>query len=361
MMILSRKKLFTIISSLLMVISMSLLWGCGNATVEKNGTKQHKGIIEDSLGRKIELKLPIKSSVVACSHDIELISSVGNSLDRVIGVDAPTFKDKVAYGNRWKENQLIGQNQRNLNYEKIVELKPDVVILPHNGSWQEAEKQLAPFDIKVVVINAYYTGEFRKNCEMIGKLYGQEKEAEEFVSFFEKQLAYVKQQLKNVPKRKVYFEYRSENLSVTPGRPYYKMVEYSGVKNIFDDAANPRIDGEEILRRNPDYVIKASEANVFATYLPPSLEEFKLRKKRLLKRAGWEDLNAVKKDNILLLSHYAFGGAAEITGSLYMAKFVYPEYLPDLHPEQVMKTWVEKYQHQKYVEGHTYPRFKLED
>lgn len=335
--------------------------GCSTKEGDTQAVKQHKEIIVDSLGRKVELNLPIKSSVVACSHDIELISSIGNSLDKIIGVDKPTFSDKEAYGNRWKESQLIGQNQRNLNYEKIVELKPDVVILPHNGSWQEAEKQLAPFGIKVVVINAYYTAEFRKNCEMIGKIYGQKKEAEEFISYFEDKLAYVEKQLKNVPKRKVYFEYRSENLSVTTGRPYYRMIEYSGVKNIFDDAVNPKIDGEEILRRNPDYVVKASEVNVFATYAPPSIEEFKQRKERLLKRAGWEDLNAVKNDKILLLSHYAFGGAAEITGSLYMAKFVYPEYLPDLHPEEVMKTWITKYQHQKYVEGHTYPRFGLKD
>lgn len=355
------KRKSVILVVVLFIISL-LVCSCGsNKNTEKKEAIQNRQVITDSLGRKIELNLPIKSSVVACSHDIELIASIGNSLEKIIGVDAPTFRDKAAYGNRWQENQQIGQNQRNLNYEKIVELKPDIVVLPHNGSWQDAEKKLEPFGIKVVVINAYYTGDFRKNCELIGKLYGQEKEAEEFVSYFEKQLAYVQKQLKNVPKRKVYFEYRSANVSVTPGRPYYKMVEYSGVKNIFDDANNPRIDGEEILRRNPDYVIKASEENARGAYTPPSLEEFKARKKRLLDRAGWEDLNAVKNDRILLLSHYAFGGASEITGSLYMAKFVYPEYLPDLHPEQVMKTWVEKYMHNKHLEGHTYPRFSYTD
>lgn len=343
------------------IICTMLVAGCGGSQDNTAKIKQQKGIIVDSVGRKVELNLPVKSSVAACSHDIELISSIGKSLDKVIGVDLPTFNDKVAYGDRWKKEQLIGQNQRNLNYERIVALNPDIVILPHNGSWKEAEKQLAPFGIKVVVLNGYYTGEFRKNCEMIGKIYGEEAAAEEFVSYFEDKLNYVKKQLKDVPKRTVYFEYRNENLSVTPGRPYYKMVEYSGVKNIFDDAKNPKIDGEEILRRNPQYVVKASEANVFATYMPPTEEEYKLRKERLLKRAGWEDLDAVKNDKILLLSHYAFGGAGEITGSLYMAKYVYPEYLPDLHPEQVMKEWMTKYQHQKYVEGHTYPKFGLND
>lgn len=61
------------------------------------------------------------------------------------------------------------------------------------------------------------------------------------------------------------------------------------------------------------------------------------------------------------MSHYAFGGACELVGTMYIAKFLYPEYLPDLHPEEIFKTWVTKYQRLPYIEGHTYPRFTMED
>ncbi len=44
---------------------------------------------------------------------------------------------------------------------------------------------------------------------------------------------------------------------------------------------------------------------------------------------------------------------------MYIAKFLYPEQLPDLHPEDVFKVWLEKYQHLPYVAGHTYPAFPL--
>ena len=39
----------------------------------------------------------------------------------------------------------------------------------------------------------------------------------------------------------------------------------------------------------------------------------------------------------------------------------YPEYLPDLHPENVFKDWLTKYQHLDYIAGHTYPAFKLDE
>ena len=44
-----------------------------------------------------------------------------------------------------------------------------------------------------------------------------------------------------------------------------------------------------------------------------------------------------------------------------MAKYLYPEYLPDLHPEKVFKIWLERYLGLNYIAGHTYPAFKLED
>ncbi len=347
------KKLFLITMFLLGI----LLSGC-NLKADDNVKKE---VIVDGVGRKIELQLPIKSAVVANSHNTELINSIGNAIDKVIGVDSGIYNDKVAYGNRFKEENLIGQNQRALNYEKIVSLNPDVLIISGNGYWQEAVEQLEPFGIQVIVLNAYYSGEFRKNCELIGKLFGYEKEADEFVSYFEGKIDYIKKQLKDAPKRTLYFEYRSENTTVTPGRPYYKMVEYSGAKNIFDDADNPTIDGEAVIFRDPQYIVKASESYERGQYTPPDEKEFLLRKSRITERPGWDNIKAVKDDKILLLSHYAFGGACELVGTCYIAKFLYPEYLPDLHPEEVFKEWVTKYQHLPYIEGHTYPRFSLTD
>ena len=40
-----------------------------------------------------------------------------------------------------------------------------------------------------------------------------------------------------------------------------------------------------------------------------------------------------------------------MVGTIYIAKFLYPEYLPELHPEEVFKTWLEKYQQLHYIKG----------
>ena len=100
---------------------------------------------------------------------------------------------------------------------------------------------------------------------------------------------------------------------------------------------------------------------MYSSYYPPTQEEHLAIKEELCSRPGFDEIDAVKNDNILLLSHYVHGGASKIVGALYIAKFLYPEQLPELHPEQVFRDWLEKYQGLDYIEGHTYPKFTFED
>lgn len=337
----------------LILIFTLLILVCGC----KPSNKAICSVVTDGIGRNIELQLPIKSAVVTNAHNFDLINSIGNATDKVVGVDANIYYNDLASRKKFSREQLVGENQKHLNFEKIIELNPQILIISDNGQWREAEKILAPFGIKVFVLNAYYTGDFKYNCFTVGKLFGEEDVAKEFYDYFNSHLDYVKQKLKGISKRTVYFEYRNENVSVTPGRPYYNMLVASGGKNIFDDAISPYIDAEEIIKRNPQYIVKFSDGNLRINYTPPSIEDFKLRKEKMKNRVGWEEIQAVKDNNILLLSHYSFGGACEIIGTLYIAKFLYPEYLPDLHPEEVFKVWLEKYQRIPYIAGHTYPIF----
>lgn len=81
----------------------------------------------------------------------------------------------------------------------------------------------------------------------------------------------------------------------------------------------------------------------------------------MLTRNSWEEIRAVQNDNIFQLSYFAHCGASKIIGVLYVAKFLYPEYLPDLHPEAVFKLWLTKYLNLEYLPGHTYPPMQIND
>lgn len=350
------KSIKTSILMLMMVLSL-LLVGCMNST-DNSEKNQKTQIVTDSIGREVEIPSPVTKSVVANAYNVEIINGIGK-LDSVIGVDNNIYENNEAWKGKFTENDVIGKNQKELNYEKIIELKPEVLILTGNGTYEEAINQLESFGIKVLVVDAYYTDQFEKNCEILGKVFGAEKEAEKLSSYFMDKLDYINEQLKDVEKKRVYFEYRRIGNTTVPGDFFYNMVEFSHGENVFKDAKDVEVDPEAIIVENPDYIVKVSDVDVQSTYIPPTLEEHKKIHDELINRPGWDEINAVKNDNILLLSHYVHGGASKLVGSMYIAKYLYPEELKELNPEEVFKEWL-KFQSLDYIEGHTYPEFKLD-
>lgn len=338
--------------------------GCANTDSETKeqtgGTDGATQIVVDSVGREVELPDPVTKAVVANAYNTEIINAI-DALDCVIGVDYNIYQDKESWQNRFTEDMVIGKSQKELNYEKIIELDPEVLILTGNGTYEEAEEQLEPFGIQVVVCDAYYTNQFEQSCEILGQIFGKEEEAEELRSYFMDKLDYISEQLEGVEKKTLYFEYRTEGNTTVPGDFFYYMVEYSGADNIFKEAENVQIETEAVVAANPEYIVKVSAPDVYSSYYPPTQEEHAAIKEELISRPGWDEIDAVKNDNILLLSHYVHGGASKLVGTMYIAKFLYPDLLPDLHPEEVFRDWLEKYQKLDYIEGHTYPAFTFED
>lgn len=330
--------------------------GCNNVERDNNEFR----MIKDSINREVMIPQNVERVVVANRYILEIIKSI-NAMDRVSGIDYKIYQDQEAYGNFFTKEQIIGNGQNDLNYEKIVELKPQLLIIPGNGNWKEAEEKLEPFGIKVIVLNAYYTDEFKKTYTIAGEIFNKEKEAKEFIKYFGSKLDYINKQLKNTKLKTVYYEYKTKGTTTIPGDYFYKMIEYAHGNNIFKNAKSLKIDIEAVVAKDPNYIIKVGENNVDPKYTPPSIDEFLLRKEEIISRPGWETLTAIKNNKILFLSQYAHGDASKIVGTCYIAKFLYPEYLPDLHPEEIFKEWVTKYQRLPYIKGHTYPAFNLDD
>lgn len=343
--------------TIILYVSLTFLSGCG---VNKNSSVQNEHVITDSIGRQVSIPKNISKAVVVNRYNMEIVKSIG-AIDKIVGVDYGIYSDQKVYGKFFDKNQIVGKSQNALNYEKIIELNPQILITTGNGSWEDADRKLAPFGIKVIVLDAYYTEKFEETYKLAGKIFNKEQRADQFIGYFKSKLAYINKQLANVPKKTVYFEYKNKGTTTVPGDYFYNMLEYAHADNIFKDSTNTSIDIEAVVTRNPDAIIKVGEAGAEPRYEPPSKDEFIRRKENIINRAGWEYIKAVKNDNILLLSQYVHGGAAKLVGTMYIAKFLYPEYLPDLHPEEVFKEWVTNYQNMPYVSGHTYPEYSLTD
>ncbi|WP_291256317.1 ABC transporter substrate-binding protein [Fusobacterium sp.] len=317
-------------------------------------------VLVDNAGRKVEFTKTIERAVVANRYNSELIRACG-AIDKVVATDMGTAQDRK-YWNNFAIEDVIGKDAKNLNYEKIIELNPEVVILPQNGSYQEAEEKLLPFGIKVFVISGYDTADFGKQVKNIGKIFGTEEKAEEFYNYFNSKLEYIKNNVPENKKKTLYLETVSTLSTTVPGDYFYNMTVYAGAKNIFEkdfkNIKKSEVDPEVIVSKNPDVIIKLVTPKVAMSgtgvYNAPTRAEFLAKYNEIKNRPSWQEIKAIKNDSVYFMSQFGHGGASKLVGTMFVAKWLYPELLPDLNPYEVYSTWLKKYQGIEITDGHFY-------
>lgn len=342
---------------------MALSIGCGGHG-QRESFPPKAIVVRDSLGRKIELEKPLTRVAIANAYNTdltELVSALG-CLDTIVGIDQNILWNPDAFHHKFTKEQLIcAREGLAINYEKVIELKPQALLISSKGSWFDAQEKLENFGIKVIVIDTHDLEGFEANCDLLGEIFGKEERAREIKEYFGGQLAYVQKQLANIKDRKtVYFECGSPGATTMPGSYFYSLVKYTGGVNIMEDAVERHIVPEAVVLRNPQYIVKMADRRWKYSYQPPTERDQLLLRQELVDRPGWDEINAVKHDRIFQLSYFSHCGASKIIGVLYVAKYLYPDYLPELHPEAVFKVWLTKYLGLDYVAGHTYPAMGLD-
>lgn len=321
--------------------------------------------LTDNLGREVELPYPVERCAVALRYTNELIRACG-AIDKVIAVDLNTAQDRDYWG-MFDPGEVIGKGQRELDYEKIIQLAPQVLILPSNGSWEEAEEKLAPFGIKVFIISGYDTMDFENQCGNIGKMFGVEETADRFCSYFTEKLAYIDNQLEGVEPRTYYYEGNKDYATTLPGDYFFDMFRLAHAKNIFEEDATQisvnEVDPEEVIRRQPDVIIKCITPDSARTgtglYIPPEKEDFQKSYQALIARPAWGEIPAVKNGDVYYMTQFSHGGACKLVGTMYVAKWMYPDLLPELDPDEVFRAWMEDFQGFQNIPGHFFTAAEL--
>jgi len=318
--------------------------------------------VTDDVGREVTVMGPISRVVTFNKYNTEFFRAVGGQ-DVIVGMAADTIK-LTDYWPGMTDAAIAGQNQREPNYEAIVGLDPDLVVFPRNGAWEDAAAKLETFGIPVVVITGWDVNKHADNITMIGDLVGNADRAAELNAMHAKYTNMIAERLAGVEPRTIYLEKTVDYTTSVPGSGWHDMLVQAGGKNIFDDidiATQPKskgnkhqldIDPEAILVRNPDIIIK----QIGTDFVPPSQEEMGAAIAELKARPGWSELDAVKNDNVFVMSYYIAGGISKLIGKLYIVKWLYPELFEDLDPDMVAQEWIETYQGVDYPGSHVFAR-----
>ena len=280
--------------------------------------------------------------IVTNSDALEMLIGLG-AAENVVGINDTKLQSFVAPLQTWP---IIG-HWRNPNIEAITNLNPDIVVAykryPDSLSF---DVKLRPFNISVERMDCYRMSEYHSDVSRLASFVGKENEADTIINDFNKIIDIIKSTVADIDvKRRVYFEF-SDFTAMGQGTGSHEILEMANATNIAFDlkVQYPKISTEWLLEENPDIIIKTITADTITTEMYD----------RIVTRAGWDKLDAVKNKKVFLISSELCSGPRAMIGSLYIGKWCYPEKFASTNPDSIHSHWMKKYYgvttaHNKYI------------
>lgn len=152
----------------------------------------------------------------------------------------------------------------NPSIEKIVALKPDLILATADGNRKDTVEQLERLGLPVYVTNPVNTNGVLRSILNIGKITNRKQESERLVKKLQKRLDDVARQVGYKEKPRVFFQLGLEPV-ITAGRGTLinEVIERAGGCNVagLDTASYPRYSAEGIIAASPDIIVFAPMIN----------------------------------------------------------------------------------------------------
>lgn len=143
-----------------------------------------------------------------------------------------------------------------VNVERIVELKPDVVFATSLTD-RRAIASLKRLGINVLVFNEPRSyGETNEQFLALGRIVGREKEAREIVTSQRLKVDAIRERIRGLPRPKVFVQLGAKPLfAATKDSFVNDFIEFAGGTNISREAKTGFYSREEVLEEDPDVII----------------------------------------------------------------------------------------------------------
>ncbi|MGA2526616.1 MAG: cobalamin-binding protein [Smithellaceae bacterium] len=214
------------------------------------------GTVTDEIGRKINIKESPQRIVSLAPGITETLWAL-NLDDKIVGVT--TFCN---WPPQARQKPRVG-GFTNPSIEKIVSLKPDLIIATADGNRKETIQQLERIGLSVYVTNPSDTDGILKSILHIGEITNREKDASKLVEKLQKRLNNITAQINHKSKPRVFFQIGLEPV-ITAGRGTLinEVIERAGGINVagLDTARYPRYSAEGIMGASPDIILFAPMA-----------------------------------------------------------------------------------------------------
>lgn len=342
--------------------------------------------VTDIAGRSVDVQVPAEKVILGEGRQIYFTAA--------LDTDAP-FKRVVGWRDDFEKADNDGYHQYLEKYpqmadlptfggmkngtfdiEQAVALEPDVIILnidakaaTEDGGYIE---KLAKVGIPVVYVD--FRDKPMENTEpsmrLIGKIFGEEQKAEDFIAFRAAEIEKVTGKLaeqSNLTRPVVFVERAggySDDCCMSFGNENFgKMVEIAGGVNMAGDiipGTFGTVNPEQIIASNPAHVV-VTGAN-WELYVPggnwvgvgsgadPEVSATKLA--NLMERPGFTGIQAVQDNNVHAIWHQFYNSPYQFIAIQQIAKWLHPDLFEDMDPNATFQELHERFLPVDYRPGY---------
>ncbi|WP_306484141.1 ABC transporter substrate-binding protein [Anaerococcus sp.] len=369
----------------LMIIFLLVLASCGGNKEEESKTKaktkseettedksETKLVIEDVLGRKVELDKPMDKVIIQGSGS-------GGPFMTMMYLDKENFYKKIAAmddGIRRDRNDLyqrlvdkipeLDDVKRVSNFadndfslEELLSIDADGIIAPVSY-----KAQLDAIEDKIglpIIYVDYHNQDFDdhlKSTEIIAKVTGLDENLDKLNGFYKEKIDSMKERLKEASdKPRIYLEhgYEGEHAygnSYGNEMMWGKIINDAGGYNLTGEVLGEReatpVSEEFVLSQDPDMIfitgaewVEKPESMKMGFGISPEDVSKKIDKYKT--RNGWKDLTAMKEKNVYVIGQNLVRDMCDFYAYETLAKTFHPELFKDVDPEADMKEFYENF------------------
>lgn len=363
-----------------MTIVLTVLAACAAAPAAPEPAVQASAqtvTVTDILGREVQVKAPAERIFLGEGRLLYLTAMLDRDdpTRRIVGMpndlktaDLDTYE---AYRAKFPQIEQIPEvgalAQGAFSAEKVIDLKPDVIVLSKSAykNAQEigAVETMEKVGIPTVVVD------FRDHplettvpsVKILGEITGTQERAQEFAEFYDEQIKLVRNRVAGREPRPVTFLYRAAGLSeccATFGRSNLgEIIELAGGQNLgtqFLPGESGTLAEEQILASNPNQIVvtganwslspnKAPGVGFVSMGYQADPAQAQAQLRALTEQPGWSSLTAVQNGQVRGLWHQFYGSPYNFLAAIQLAKWQHPEAFADVDPTEIYREFHERF------------------
>jgi len=304
----------------------------------------------DSVGKVVTICKPVTRIVTLPPSSLESVRTIG-AKDKVVGVS--TYLNEMFFPELCKLPS-VGSSWFTPDYEAILELNPDAVLTltKYNPGMED---KLGPAGITIVRLEFNDPMTMPKELKKLGYILDTKNQAEEYCDWYEGCMDKIKGITEDLSEEEMPCVYVATSRRDTPdnaagkGDHKDKICTVAGGINIAGDlVGTPNVDMEWVIMQNPDIIVLAVPSMLptdisqgYDEDDPAEMEEFR---EEVMSRTGWENIAAVKTENVYLLGWQIQLGPSAIVSVAYMVKWFHPGLFEDLDPSAIHQEYLTEFQ-----------------